>query len=319
MTSPEQVDSSAAGTGSSGGTGSGGAPGPSALTGTMAALAGPVGELGPATVTALISYPIKGCAGVSHERAEVGRWGLPHDREFMLVNPDGRFLSQRTDPGLAVLRPRVFDDGARLAVEADGHQPLHVIPVSDGKPRDVTVHKWSGHAVDQGDTAAEWFSAVLGTDCRLVRVAPDHPEQRAPHLNPEIVSAFADGHPLLICSEASLADLNERLALAGEPALPMDRFRPNIVLGGWTVPHTEDRIRTARVGGVEVEFERDCIRCAVPTVDQATGRCAGFEPTRTLATYRRHPDGGVAFGMKPVVRATGSIAVGDAVTVRTTA
>lgn len=305
------------------GTGSGSAPGPAALTSTMADLIAAdsraAADIGPATVTALVSYPIKGCAGVHHERVDVGRWGLPHDREFMLVNPDGRFLSQRTNPGLAVLRPQVHDDGARLVVEAPGREPFELAPTDDGPRRDVTVHKWSGHAVDQGDAAAGWFAAALGVDCRLVRVAPDHPEQRAPHLNPEIVSGFADGHPLLICSESSLTDLNERLALADEPALPMNRFRPNIVLGGWPVPHTEDRVRTARIGGVEVEFERDCIRCAVPTVDQATGRRTGFEPTRTLATYRRHPDGGVAFGMKPIVRGTGPVAIGDPVTVHTAA
>lgn len=290
---------------------------PPPAAGTAAGSA--AGRVAAARVTALLSYPIKGCAGVPHSSAAVGRRGLPHDREFMLVEPDGRFLSQRRDPLLAVLVPEVSADGGTLTVSAPGHDPLRVGTRLVGPRLAVSVHAWDGAGIDQGDAAADWFGTVLGRACRLVRVPADHDEQRLPEVDPRIVAGFADAHPLLIVAESSLAELNRRLVAAGEPAIPMNRFRPNIVLGGWAEPHREDHIRRAEIGGLTVEYERDCIRCAVPTVDQATGRRTGIEPTRTLATYRRHPDGGVAFGMKAVVHTPGTVAVGDPVRVHETA
>jgi uncharacterized protein YcbX len=127
---------------------------------------------------------------------------------------------------------------------------------------------------------------------------------------------FADAHALLVTSLASLDGLNERILAKGAEAVPMARFRPNIVIGGWPEPHTEDQVRRMTIGDVELGYAKECVRCAVPMVDQDTGRRAGPEPIRSLAQYRRHPDGGVTFGMKAVVLRPGAVSVGDAVTVQ---
>ncbi|SHE54319.1 MOSC domain-containing protein [Streptoalloteichus hindustanus] len=266
-------------------------------------------------VHALAYYPVKGCAGTAVDRAEVTARGLRHDREFMLVAADtGRFLSQRQLPAMATVQPRVLDDGATLVLGAPGVEDLKVPVAEDGPRRDVTVFSFTGPGVDQGDDAAAWFGAVLGVDCRLVRVPPDHARVSSGETGG--TAGFADGHALLVTSLASLAELNRRLAERGVAALPMNRFRPNVVLAGWDEPHAEDDVRSALVGEVEIGYEKRCKRCVVPTVDQETGRRAGPEPTRTLATYRRDADeGGVLFGMKAAVVRPGTISVGDAFTV----
>ena len=269
----------------------------------------------PARVHALISYPLKGCAGVPVERAELTATGLPHDRSFMLVEPDdGMFLSQRRFPAMAVIRARITDAGD-LVVSADGAPDLTVRPDPDGPLRPVGVHRWRGKGADQGDRPAAWFTEVLGRPCRLVGLPTGH-DRPTPGDVPGR-TGFADAFPLLVTSLASLNGLNERIADRGADPVPMNRFRPNVVLDGWPDPHTEDSARELTVGGAELRYARQCVRCTVPTVDQATGRKAGVEPVRTLADYRRHPDGGVVFGANYVVDRPGPIAVGDRVTVRT--
>jgi uncharacterized protein YcbX len=130
-------------------------------------------------------------------------------------------------------------------------------------------------------------------------------------------TAFGDAHALLITSLSSLDGLNARIVERGGDAIPMNRFRPNIVVAGWDEPHTEDKLLRASLGSVEIGYAARAIRCAVPTVDQATGEKRGPEPTRTLASYRRQPDygGGVSFGMKAAVLAEGNLHLGDEVTV----
>jgi uncharacterized protein YcbX len=116
-------------------------------------------------------------------------------------------------------------------------------------------------------------------------------------------------------SQSSLAQLNTRIAERGGRPVEMDRFRPNLIIDGWSDPHTEDRVRHARIGTAGLRFDRQAVRCSVPLVDQRTGRRAGPEPLRTLATYRRIPAGGLIFGVKFAVADPGSIAVGDDVQV----
>lgn len=265
------------------------------------------------TVHSLFIYPVKGCAAVELDASAVTATGLAHDREFMLVDEDGGFLSQRKARGMAVLRPRVFDAGARLAVSAPGQPELVHETRVDGPRRPVTVHLWQGEGCDQGDEAAEWFSRAMGRPCRLVRVPPDLERQR----EDEGLVGFADGHAVLVTSLSSLDGLNLRIVERGGEAVPMNRFRPNVVVAGWPEPHTEDQVRRMAVGSAELGYARICVRCAVPTVDQETGLKAGHEPTRTLADYRRAEDGsGVTFGMKAKVLRTGDLAVGDKIDVQ---
>jgi uncharacterized protein YcbX len=150
-----------------------------------------------------------------------------------------------------------------------------------------------------------------------VRVPPDF-DRDGWGENPGKV-AFADAHAVLVASLASQDGLNRRIAARGAQPVPMDRFRPNIVLDGWDEPHTEDLVRHMTIGGADFGYATRCMRCAVPMVDQRTGRTAGPEPIRTLADYRREPEYGnrVSFGMKAAVLRTGTIGVGDEVRVHT--
>ncbi|WP_432946104.1 MOSC domain-containing protein [Kribbella sp. CA-253562] len=264
-----------------------------------------------ARVSALTYYPVKGLAGVSVDRAEVGATGVKHDRSFMLVGPDGAFYSQRVLPAMAPLRVEVLDgDGLRLS---DGGSDILEIDVAyDGKRRDVSLFgKWFGDAVVQDPAADAWFTERLGRPAALVRVTPEH-ERRGWGVHPG-QTGFGDAHALLITSLASLDELNARIVEHGGEAIPMNRFRPNLVVSGWTEAHTEDRVLRASAGEVHIGYAARAIRCAVPTVNQATGQKSGPEPTRTLATYRRQPDygGGVSFGMKAAVLEPGVVAVGN--------
>jgi uncharacterized protein YcbX len=267
-----------------------------------------------ARVSALNYYPVKGLAGVSVEHAEVTPTGLLHDRNFMLVDPEGTFLSQRTVPAMAPLRVAIHGDSLHLS--ADGADDLEVPIRYDGKRRDVSLfNHWFGPGVAQDPAAGDWFSERLGRPAALVRVTPEH--DRPGWGVHKGQTGFGDAHALMITSHSSLDGLNERIVEHGGDAIPMNRFRPNLVIAGWDEAHTEDRVLRASAGELEFGYACRAIRCAVPTVDQATGQKTGPEPTRTLATYRRQPDygGGVSFGMKAAVLKPGTIHVGDEILV----
>ncbi|MER6618182.1 MOSC domain-containing protein [Streptomyces xantholiticus] len=271
------------------------------------------------TVQALTYYPVKGCAGTDVESARVGAMGLEHDRTFMVVDTvEGAFRSQRVLPAMAAVRPEVVDGGRALRLSADGTESLVVAVDPEGEPRPVSLFdKPVGHAADQGEEAAEWFSDVLGEKLRLVRV-PDGFDRDGWGETPGKVG-FADAHAVLVVSQASLDGLNARIEAAGGKPVPMDRFRANIVLDGCAQPHDEDLMRRLEfkgvAGPVELAHSVRAMRCAVPLVDQRTGLRAGPEPVRTLATYRREPayDNKVSFGAKAAVVREGTLAVGDAV------
>jgi len=260
-----------------------------------------------ATVSALSYYPVKGCAGVSVQSMDVMATGPRHDRVFLFVSPDGTFRCQRRTPRLALVRPEVVHDGTKLTLSAPGHPDVTVDVRTDGPRRPVSVWAWDGIAVDQGDDAAEWASAVLGEPVRLTRAAPDHERATDDAHGPV---HFADSTALHLTELSSLDDLNARILERGGEAVPMARFRPNIVATGFA-PFGEDDLRTARVGGAELRYVKPDVRCQVTMVDQDRGERDGPEPIRTLATFRRDPDGGVTFGIKLAVATPGTIAVGD--------
>ncbi|WP_344240034.1 MOSC domain-containing protein [Kribbella hippodromi] len=267
-----------------------------------------------AKVAALAYYPVKGLAGISVEQAEVGPTGLLDDRNFMLVEPDGTFLSQRKLPAMATLHAELAGD--RLRLTAADAPDLEVQIRYDGKRRDVSLFgKWFGLGIVQDPAADAWFSDRLGTPAALVRVTPEH--ERPGWGAHRGLTGFGDAHALMITSQASLDGLNARMLERGGDAIPMNRFRPNLVVSGWPDPHTEDSVLRMTAGTVEIGYSARGIRCAVPTVDQATGTKSGPEPTRTLATYRREPayGGGVSFGIKAAVLTPGTLHVGDEITV----
>lgn len=258
------------------------------------------------TVTGLYHYPIKSCAGIALTEAHLELRGIRHDRELLIVDAatDG-FLTQRELPRMALIAPQIADGVLRAG--APGMAEL-VLPIAESDPtREVGIWRDRCPAVDQGDEAAAWLSAFLGRPCRLVRMAPDFVRPVDPtYAAPGDQVGFADGFPCLLIAEESLSDLNARL---GEP-LPMDRFRPNIVIEGGA-PFGEDRVSRLRIGAVVFAAPKSCARCTITIVDQATGE-TGKEPLRTFATFRKARRG-VLFGQNLIHAGIGTIRVGDRV------
>lgn len=250
-------------------------------------------------------YPVKGCRGIALQQADVLVTGLAanaiSDREWMVIDRNGCFVTQREHPRLALVETALVDGSVQLSrpgVEALA-VPHAMLPAAT---REVTVWHSKVRGVDQGDAAAAWLSAFLRADVRLVRFDPLKPRR----CNPDYAgdsgahTLFADGYPILAIGEASLADLNARLVAKGAPALPMNRFRPNVVIAGID-PYAEDHLDTLVCEGVTLRFVKPCTRCTVTTTDQATGR-RGSEPLPTLSTYRRNDAlAAVTFGMNAIV------------------
>jgi uncharacterized protein YcbX len=262
-----------------------------------------------ATLAALNVYPVKGCRGIAVPRARASARGLlavagaaaVGDREFMIVDPAGRFVTQREEPRLALIATRLESNALVLA--ARGAPPLVIaLGAPRGAARQVTVWRSEVIASDAGDAAAFWLATVLGSDLRLVRFDP----RETRFCNPEYAGdsgahvAFADGYPVLAIAEASLGDLNTRLAATGAAALSMNRFRPNVVVAGLEA-YDEDHVDTIAADGVTLKLVKPCTRCQVTTTDQDTA-AVGDEPLATLARYRMNAAlGGVTFGMNAIV------------------
>jgi uncharacterized protein YcbX len=264
-----------------------------------------------ATLSQLILYPIKSCAGIVVEEATLTIAGLAaegvHDREWMVVAPDGQFLTQREYPRMALVVPRV--EGDALVVRSAGMAPLvlPLAPACDAPTR--VVHIWDDEvdAADCGDGAAAWISSVLGGRCRLVRFRPVvvRPTSTKWTGGEAAQTRFADGYPLLLTGAASLADLNRRLVAAGRDELPMDRFRPNLVVEGIEA-FEEDYVESFTAGDVVIKPVKPCARCPIPAIDQGTGE-TGPDPLDILQTYRgiARMDGAICFGMNCIVTAGG--------------
>ncbi len=260
-------------------------------------------------ITALNTYPVKSCRGVSHAASVIRATGLEWDRNWMFVTDGGRFVTQRECGALARIHVSVADGD--LILRSAGHPPLRC-PIDDtGRPLRVRIWKdeCTAHAACV-DTRG-WLESVAGIRAQLVRAAPGHDRisERQFTGDDEGRVRFADAYALLIVNEASLADLNSRLPRN----IPMARFRPNIVVSG-LAPYAEDDIDRLVIGSVELKCVKPCTRCITTTTDQSTGERDGEEPLRTLRGYRRIASlGGVAFGMNAiVVRGDGlSIAVGN--------
>ena len=253
-----------------------------------------------ATVTSLFIYPVKSARGLALERARVAATGFEWDRQWMIVNPKGLFLSQRTHPQLARIVPALGPE--TLTLTAPGLAPL-LVPYSAGGERlAVRVHQDLCAGIDQGAEAAEWVSQAVGQPVRLVRV-PGDPARRA---NPKFAGTvpapmgFADGYPILVCNQASLEQLNTRMP---QP-IPMDRFRPNIVLEG--IPAwSEDRIDTLTLGTLTLRLVKPCTRCAIPSIDQLTGQ-PSTDPLPVLRPFRFNRElRGITFGENAVIVAGG--------------
>jgi len=249
------------------------------------------------TLRALNIFPVKSCRGIALESAQVGSTGLVDDRHWMMVRPNGRFVTQRELPRMALIETAV--DAGGLMLKAPGVPALSVPRTASGQGLDITVWKFSGRGIDCGDTAAEWCTRYLGTPLRLVRFDTDTPRECSAEWTQGIhaITEFADGFPILVISLASLADLNSRLPAA----LPMERFRPNLVIDG-VGAYDEDRIHELRADGVTLRLVKPCSRCSITTTDQKTGTLDGVEPLATLKSYRYDRElKGVLFGQNAIV------------------
>ena len=272
-----------------------------------------------ARIARLFVYPVKSCAGVEVSEAVLTETGLDLDRAWMVVDDKGEFVSQRELPRMALVRPQLKH--YEVVLRAPGMLALHLNIESVEAPARVRVWDDEVAAFDMGDVAAQWFSDFLGAKLRLVRFDPDH--RRLSNMEwtqgAEAPNQFSDGFPLLAVGEASLAELNRRLAAAGHAPVGIERFRPNIVLAGIDA-HDEDRLDVIRVAAdeeVQLRPVKPCPRCPIPNIDPGTAESSP-EVSDTLQAYRRNDivGGAVTFGMNLiVVRGTGqTLRVGQAVT-----
>lgn len=271
---------------------------------------------GPAEATPRLAglhvYPLKSAGGIAVDQVAVDPVGLEWDRRWMLVDEAGRFMSQRTHPGMALLRVAIVEGSLRVTVKGDPGRGAIDLPLAQPARYDdhEEIAVWYGrrYAVACGPVPDAWFSDIMGAPCRVMR-AVEPPGLARLDESGKVRAGFADAEPALVISAASLEDLNARLS---EP-LPMNRFRPNLVLDGLP-DYGEDELGRVRIGDVIMDVIRPCPRCALTTVDQETA-AVGKEPLRTLATYRRMPDGNVAFGMNARFVNAGLLEVGAPVTV----
>ncbi len=270
-----------------------------------------------ATLAGMTVYPLKSAGGIELREAEIDELGLRHDRRWTVVDAQERALTQRTHPRLA--RIRVALEDRSLALTAPGMPRLELPLEPETGPagsRAEEVMVWNDRVAARpaGNRAARWISDWLEEPCRIAYMPPTTVRPVDPRYAVGAVGhdrlSFADGFPFLLLSEASLDELNRRL---DEP-LPMNRFRPNLVVRGVGV-HAEDRWRRIRIGDVPFHVVKSCGRCAITTTDQETGeRSQHQEPLRTLARYRK-ADGKVLFGRYLVHGGTGCLRVGDGVEV----
>jgi uncharacterized protein YcbX len=255
-------------------------------------------------ISELYIYPIKSLAGIAVTKALVTKTGFEYDRRWMLVDENCRFISQREVSEMALLQVSVRDNG--LMVTHKTKSDSTIIPFqSAGRQVEVTV--WDDTCMAEYVSAEtdKWFSDMLGLNCRLVYM-PDETkrvvDQR--YAPADAITSFSDAYPFLIVGQASLDNLNSRL----DQALPMNRFRPNIVFTGGQ-PYEEDRIAHFTVNDIDFFGVKLCARCNIITIDQETAQSAK-EPTKTLAGYRKK-NNKILFGQNLVHEGAGIIAIGD--------
>ncbi len=257
------------------------------------------------SVDALYLHPVKSCAGVAVKEALLVETGLDLDRAWMVVDPQGEFVSQRELPRMALIQPTLRSDDLRL--RAPGMLALHLSLDRVEAATRVRIWNDSVAAYDMGDLAAQWFSDFLGRPLRLVRFDIEQPRLSDRSWTADVAAPtqFADGFALLVISRASLDEVNRRLAEGGASAVDARRFRPNIVLDG-IAAHDEDHIDELHIdtdeGGVRLKLVKPCARCQIPDVDPDSA-VPGHAVGDVLAAYRADArvGGALTFGMNAIV------------------
>lgn len=271
-------------------------------------------------ISRLFVYPIKSCAGVEVQEALLLDTGLEFDRAWMVVNESGEFLTQRALPRMALIKPQLkyFE----MVLRAPGMLALHIKLDEVEAPCRVTVWEDEVPAFDMGSVAAQWFTDFLGQTARLVRFDPAHRRLSSRQWTGDLdgLNQFSDGYPVLVISEASLKQFNDKLVAADCAAVGMERFRPNIVLGSGRskgteaaangshdlLPHDEDRLELLQVttdqGTAQIKPVKPCARCPIPDIDPLTALSA-HTVGDMLQTYRQDArvGGAPTFGMNAIV------------------
>ena len=263
-------------------------------------------------ISEIYIYPIKSLGGIQLQQAQVTDRGFKYDRRWMLVNADNRFLTQREVPAMALLKVALTVDGLLVTYTKD--QSTILIPFEPLKQEFFEVVVWDDTCTGQAvsDAADEWFTNILRFKCRLVYM-PDKTER---HTDPNYtdgdkITSFSDAYPFMLIGQASLDELNSHLA----EALPINRFRPNMVFTGGQ-PYQEDMMDEFTINNIHFNGVKLCARCALTTINQVDAS-KGKEPLKTLATYRSK-NKKIYFGQNAVHSNTGIISVGDELIVLTT-
>lgn len=256
-------------------------------------------------VKSLSIYPVKSCREVAQNSSFVESFGLQNDRRWMVVDEQGVMLTQRKVSKMCLIQPELTMTG--LVLNAPKMNPLVIDIPSDNKKYNVKV--WTDHcqAFDAGNDAANWLSQMLEKKCRLVYFPDDEFRQvDLEYANEGDKTAFSDGFPLLIISQGSLDDLNQRLS----SPITMNRFRPNIVIEGCE-PFAEDGWKKIRIGEISFRIVKPCSRCVIPSINIDTAE-REKEPIKTLLSYRKR-DKKIFFGQNVIAESTGQIDVGMSV------
>jgi uncharacterized protein len=262
------------------------------------------------TVSQLFIYPVKSLGGISLQQSKVLAKGLAYDRRWMLIDEQGNFLTQRKLPVMALFKTSFSDDGQHIQVQFENEQLLIPFTIS-GNTFKAQVWDDEVDVVEVNQSISAWFSRYMGFTCRLVAFPEDKPRPVDPDyaIDTKSQTSLSDGYPLLIIGQASLDDLNGRLA----ERVGMERFRPNIVFDGGA-PYEEEGWKRFRIGSLEMAGVKPCARCVMTTIDQQTGT-VGKEPLAALSVYRRVGNK-VLFGQNVIPLNEGMIRVGDEILLR---
>ena len=273
-----------------------------------------------ARITGLTIYPVKSMRGIALDHASLTPLGLEHDRRFMVVRKEGRFVTQRDVPRLALIHTRLQKNGIELSMRERGTVLVPFEQV-DGEPIQTAVWGDECRAVDTGGEISEWLTSALDSpeQLRLVRMATGYvrPQGKPDELGESTHTVFADAAPYLVANEVSLEALNRELVLRGYDAVPMNRFRPNIVLRGLNA-FEEHRVSEVAAEGYRLRFCHPCQRCVVTTIDQQTAvKHTEWQPYKTLRDINPMPgnERAPAFGHNAVLESGEgqTISVGETV------
>jgi hypothetical protein len=259
-------------------------------------------------ISHLYVYPVKSLPGIAVREAKVTPTGFEHDRRWMLVDENNRFISQREAPQMTQLHVSIENDGLKITHKINHDSislPLHIPPLDNRGAATVTIWDDTCTAEYVNKKADEWFSAMLGINCRLVHMPDDCRRTVDQRYGPEdAITSFSDAYPFMIIGQASLDDLNSRL----RDSLPMDRFRPNMVFTGGQ-PFDEDMMAQFTIGDINFYGVKLCARCLITTINQDSGE-KGKEPLKTLASYRAK-NNKIYFGQNLIHKGGGIVSIGN--------